>query len=180
MPLERDSAALPYSRDPHIVSRIDPCMRLLGSVRCRLFHEALFVLAARAYGDVGPQRCLSRLGRFRSAMTPTLSAARLAAGEMRRRNGDGWAWLKLAGVHRRRERDARSVTPPRSCRNLRPSKLAHAAPERAERFLTAFHAMTHRALAQEGRELRRGHIWVPPVRPVKTGTRDLLDHDRMR
>jgi hypothetical protein len=84
---------------------------------------------------------------------------------MRRRNGGGWAWLKLAGVHRRRERDARSATPPRSCRDLRPSKLAHAAPERAERFLTAFHAMTHRTLAQEGRELRRSHIWVSPVRP---------------
>jgi hypothetical protein len=61
--LER-GAAVPYPGDPHVVSRIRPGMRLLGGVRGLLFHEVLFVRAARAYGDVGSQRDLFWLMSF--------------------------------------------------------------------------------------------------------------------
>jgi hypothetical protein len=73
--LERGAAGLSHSRDPDVVSRINPDVRLLGSVRSCLFHEVLFVQAAHAYGDVGGHCPVPALSlRSTVVLTPRLSA----------------------------------------------------------------------------------------------------------
>jgi hypothetical protein len=96
-----------------------------------------------------------------------LESSRRRLGQAPRRHG---------GHHRH----ARPAAPSRVRAHVWAEELAHAAPGERNASGPPSAGMTHRALAQDGHDLRRGHIWVSPWTAGETDTMDLPDHDRTR